>query len=263
MDGFLRQSTAATLKIGPFLDVTNGDTEEDGFSTASAGVRLSKNGGNFAAKHEGTALQYDEVGFYECKLDTTDTDTVGRLQLVVHEHGALIVWHTFVVLDANSFDTFFGSAQLHVDVEAIEGMDATNRISQIVGTVMTTMQLDHLIQLPVDTDLPTTVHDDSVLGHLLAKAGVANFDRTADSNEALEGKIDGLNDLSAQDVWEYGARTLTGVGNTGEFEITDYEYDDYHRPTQALKTYADGTEVLIEITYTAKGISLYKETLVD
>lgn len=46
--GYLKQSTAATIKVGPFLDSTDGDTAETGLTISQADVRLSKNGGNMA-----------------------------------------------------------------------------------------------------------------------------------------------------------------------------------------------------------------------
>ncbi|MCK4444174.1 MAG: hypothetical protein KAW09_06500, partial [Thermoplasmata archaeon] len=78
---WLKQSTAITLKIGPFIDDTDGKTAETGLTIAQADVRLSKNGGNIAQKNEATSCTHDELGVYGCPLDTTDTGTLGRLQL--------------------------------------------------------------------------------------------------------------------------------------------------------------------------------------
>jgi hypothetical protein len=121
---WLKQSTAATVKIGPFLDSTDGDTEETGLTIAQADVRLSKNGGNIAQKAEATSCTHDELAIYGCPLGTTDTDTLGRLQLWVHEGGALLVWHEFMVVPANVWDSFFGADYLHINVAEISE-DAT------------------------------------------------------------------------------------------------------------------------------------------
>ena len=43
--------------------------------------------------------------------------------------------------------------------------------------------LDHLVKVAVDTNLQTTVHDNSVIGYWLAKANVTNYNRTEDSGE--------------------------------------------------------------------------------
>lgn len=121
MGFWLKQSTAVTEKIGPFLDSTDGNTAETGLTIAQADVRLSKNGGNFAQKTEATSCTHDELGYYGCPLDATDTGTLGRLKLVVHESGALAVWHDYMVVPANVWDALFATDKLQVDAVEISG----------------------------------------------------------------------------------------------------------------------------------------------
>lgn len=122
MPGWLKQSTAATIKLGPFVDSTDGNTDETGLTISQADVRLSKNGGNMAQKNEATSCTHDEIGIYDCPLDTTDTNTLGILQVFVHESGALPVWDTFMVVPANVYDSLVaGSDSLEVDATAISG----------------------------------------------------------------------------------------------------------------------------------------------
>lgn len=119
---YLKQSTSATLKIGPFLDEDDGKTAETGLTIAQADVRLSKNGGNMAQKNEATSCTHDEIGVYDCPIDTTDTNTLGRLQLFVHESGALPVYHECIVIPANEYDSLIsGSDDLEVDATKISG----------------------------------------------------------------------------------------------------------------------------------------------
>ena len=47
----LKQSAGGTLKIGPFLDETDGKTAETGLTVPQSAVRLTKAGGNFAQKN--------------------------------------------------------------------------------------------------------------------------------------------------------------------------------------------------------------------
>lgn len=133
---WLKQSTALTVKIGPFIDDTDGKTAETALTIAQADVRLSKNGGDIAQKTEATSCTHDELGIYGCPLDTTDTGTLGRLQLWVHESGALPVWHEFMVVPANVWDSFFGADMLKVDVHAIDDDEtaANNLESYCDGT---------------------------------------------------------------------------------------------------------------------------------
>lgn len=124
---FLKADSAITLKIGPFLDDSDGKTAETALTITQADVRLSKNGANIAQKNESTSCTHDELGIYGCPIDATDTDTEGRLQLWVHESGALPVWHEYMVVNANVFDSLFAAATtdyLQVDAIQISG-DAT------------------------------------------------------------------------------------------------------------------------------------------
>jgi hypothetical protein len=112
---FIKQSTAVEIKMGPFLDETDGKTQETGLSMTQADVRLAKNGGDWAQKTEATTMVHEEVGWYRCLLDATDTGTVGPLIVAIHEAGALPVWREFLVLPANVYDSFVaGSDALQV-----------------------------------------------------------------------------------------------------------------------------------------------------
>jgi hypothetical protein len=167
----LKQSTAVTVKIGPFIDDTDGKTAETGLTLSQADIRLSKNGGDIAQKNESSAATHDELGIYDCALDTTDTGTLGRLQLWVHEAGALPVWHEFMVLPANVWDSLFGSDKLQV-------------------------------------------HADEITAGLITAAAIATdaIDADAIKADAVTEIQSGLSTLTAQQVWEYGTRTLSSFG---------------------------------------------------
>ena len=109
---YLKQSTAATVKIGPFVDATDGVTAETGLTISQADVRLAKDGGNYAQKTESSASTHDELGEYDCDLDATDTATLGSLVLSVQESGALPVRHEFTVLAANVYDSIVGGGDI-------------------------------------------------------------------------------------------------------------------------------------------------------
>lgn len=133
---WLKQSTAVTLKIGPFLDDTDGKTAETGLTITQAEVRLSKNGGDIAQKNEASALTHDELGVYGCPIDTTDTNTLGRLQLWVHESGALPVWHEYMVVPANVYDSLCSTDKLQVDaVEISSATAAADSVEANIGNL--------------------------------------------------------------------------------------------------------------------------------
>lgn len=109
MFGILKQSTAATIALGPFVDATDGFTPETALTISQADIRVSKNGAAFAQTNNSAGATAMEFGYYSVPLDTTDTNTVGRLTVAVYESGARPVLREYLVLSANLYDTFFGT----------------------------------------------------------------------------------------------------------------------------------------------------------
>lgn len=195
MAQWLKQSTSVTLKIGPFLDEDDGKTAETLLTIAQADVRLSKNGGDIAQKTEATSCTHDELGIYGCPIDTTDTNTLGRLQLWVHESGALPVWHEFMIVPANVWDSMFGSDMLKVDVHAVDddetaadnlesALDNYSVTRGLAGTALPAAMADAAGGLPIsdaggldlDTQIGTNI--DAILADT-ATDGVAIATATA------------------------------------------------------------------------------------
>jgi hypothetical protein len=58
-------------------------------------------------------------------------------------------------------------------------------INAQVDTALADINLDHLVDIAVDTDFATTVHEDSVLGQMAQRGGANLFDRSTDSLEAI------------------------------------------------------------------------------
>ena len=133
---FLKQSTAYTFRMGPFVDDTDGKTAETGLSIARADVRLSKDGGDFAQKTETSASLHDEIGYYIVILDATDTGTVGELLVAVHESGALPVFKTFFVVEEAIYDAMFApSATLVTKINDIDTVvDAVKVVTDAIST---------------------------------------------------------------------------------------------------------------------------------
>lgn len=156
---FLKADTAITLKIGPFLDETDGKTAETGLTIAQADVRLSKNGGNIAQKNESTSCTHDELGVYGCPIDATDTNTEGRLQLWVHESGALPVFHEYMVVNANVYDSLFAAATTdYLQVDALQLGGATQSATDLKDLADTGYDPStHKVQGVVLSDTVTTL----------------------------------------------------------------------------------------------------------
>jgi len=101
----LRQSTSVEVGVGPFLDSTDGNTQETALVITQPDIRLKKNGGNWAQKNAAQTLTHEEFGWYEVTLDATDTNTLGILWVAIHETGALPVWLVAMVVPAVVYDS--------------------------------------------------------------------------------------------------------------------------------------------------------------
>ena len=132
--GFLRQSTAVDVRIGPFVDSTDGDTEETALTIANTDTRLSKNGQTAVARNDATSCAHDADGNYNCEFDATDTNTVGGLELFVHVAGALAVKHTWMVLEEAVYDRDFASGATGVDADWTN----TGRLDTLLDAIPTT-----------------------------------------------------------------------------------------------------------------------------
>jgi len=194
---WLRQSTAVTIKLGPFLDEGDGKTAETGLTISQADIRLSKNGGAFAQTHNAAGATHDENGWYGVPLDTTDTGTLGMLVVAVHESGALPVWQGFMVVPANVWDSMFGSDLLQVDVHSIDDdetaadnleadYDGTGyaKSASTVGTVTDLTNAN-----PSAGDIADAVWDEASTGHV--DAGKAGAQLWTDV-DAIKAKTDNL-----------------------------------------------------------------------
>ena len=119
---YLRQSTAVTLKIGPFLDSVDGITPETALTITETDINISKNGNDIENKNDLTSCTHDAVGIYSCPIGTLDTETSGRYQMWIYMSGSLPVWHEFTILPSNVYDSFIiGSDVIHADVQELNG----------------------------------------------------------------------------------------------------------------------------------------------
>ena len=269
---YLKQSTAATIKLGPFVDDSDGKTAETGLTISQADIRLSKNGGDIAQTNNSAGATHDELGYYNVPLDTTDTNTLGTLKVIVSESGALPVFADFMVITAEAYDTLCGTDHFTVDLNGTPSVNVAQisgdsaaadnlesycdgttaqpvNVTQIGGTAQSATDLKdfadtgydpttHKVQGVVLTDTCTTNTD--MRGTDNAYTGTpptvtairqemdTNSTQLAailtDTGTTIPGLINELNDLSAQDVWEYDTRTLTSAGSGGATaqEVWDY-----------------------------------------
>lgn len=121
---FLKQSTTKTVRIGPFLDISDGVTQEEALTLTGGALgdfRISKNGAAFQDKNDASGGTHDSDGWYSTSLNATDTDTVGELIMHVQQPAnALPVWARWWVLEEDIYDSLFAASA--------QGFDPNQRV---------------------------------------------------------------------------------------------------------------------------------------
>ena len=190
--GVLRQSTAVAVIIGPFVDSTDGNSEETALSITAATIRLSKNGGVSAAKSDATAATHDNAGFYRCNLNATDTNTVGELVLWTHPTGALVVRHDFQILEEAVYDALYAaSAAGYASAAALATVQAdTDNIQTRLPAALVGGKMDSVAEVVLGTD--------SITAAVLAADAVAEIQTglaTATALASVQADTDNLQGL--------------------------------------------------------------------
>ena len=133
---YLKQNTATRVTVGPFLDKTDGITPEITLTVTSclltfcvdtAGVPTlvidaapTASGGDNDMVH----ITSDAAGYYDLELTAAQTNYVGRATLSINDDDVhLPVFHEFMIMPANVYDSFFGTDVLYVDVQEINSAE--------------------------------------------------------------------------------------------------------------------------------------------
>lgn len=127
---YLRQNTAVRITVGPFFDKTDGITPETGLTVTNCKLTFmvddddnsaanliidasaTASGGNNDMIH----VSGDDAGFYDLKLTQAQTNYVGRAMLAITDAANHCpVFHEFMIVPANVYDSLFGTDKLQVD----------------------------------------------------------------------------------------------------------------------------------------------------
>lgn len=108
----LKQSTATTVIVGPFLDDTDGKTAETGLTVASIDVDIykgiTKTDLTITASGGNNDMAHVANGYYSLELTATDTNTLGLFRITFNISGALPFYEDFVIRPAEPYDTLIG-----------------------------------------------------------------------------------------------------------------------------------------------------------
>jgi len=129
---FLKADTQIKVRIGPFVDVTDGYTPETGVTLGSADeAELLKTNGAATVDISGNTWAAVAAcdGWYDLTLTAGNLDTEGQLTVVVQDDSVCLPVHKeFMVVNANVYDSLFAAATtdyLQVDTIQVTGTAQT------------------------------------------------------------------------------------------------------------------------------------------
>lgn len=205
---YLKQSTSASVMLGPFVDASDGVSEEEALSPT---VQISKGASSFTSMSDG-ATAHDTDGWYTCSLDTTDTNTLGTMILKVHSSSAhLPVWHEYEVVPSNVYDSILSTDKLQVDaVEISSDSTAADNLELIT-------EISNITSLTVNAS-----------GHLEANAVEISDDATAANDLELFIEALGTDDkvLISTDAQDLSGTLDVNAKTLGDNAITSAKYDE-------------------------------------
>lgn len=218
--GYLKQSTAATIQLGPFVDEDDGKTAETGLTIEDTDVFLSKNGAAQANPNNTDNCAHDARGYYTKALSTTDTGTLGLLTVVVHKSGALPVRQDYQVVVAHWWDTMCSTDYLHVDVKQIEAGDPSDTIRDSVVDDATRIDASSINAVEgkvdtVDSNVDSILADTGTDGVVLANDAITAAKIAANAIGASELAASAVNEIADQ-VWNEAQADHVAVGSFGE-----------------------------------------------
>lgn len=135
----IRKNTAQIITVGPFLDKTDGvspelsltvtgchttlvaDTADGNAPTLVIDADATASGGDNDLVH----IANDNAGYYSLELTAAQTNRNGHGRLCINDDDVHCpVFHDLVFLDANVFDSLYGTDKLNVDMVEISGDSA-------------------------------------------------------------------------------------------------------------------------------------------
>lgn len=201
----LRQSTAIDIRMGPFVDATDGVTPETGVTLGAADqAEVLKADGAATVAMAGTfAAITGADGWYDYTVATGDVDTVGEVEFVVQDASVCLpVFKTAMVVEEAVYDALYDAGstgllpanvtQISGDSTAADNLEADydgtgyNKSNSTIGTTTT------------NTDMRGT--DSAATASALATVDGIVDAILVDTDATIPALIAALNDLSAAQV---------------------------------------------------------------
>lgn len=211
---WLKQSTATSFLVGPVLDAS-------GLPVTTAGTsdfRISK-AGTTAIFSGGTAT-HDTNGNYLVTLTTGNTDTIGSLEIGMHNTSMAMSIHRFMVLEPTIFDDLVSTATNASgglrDVARINGQTVSAAASvTFPDTLASTTNITQATGVTLTAGTGLGNQTANITGNLLGSVGSVTSGVTVTTNNDKENyglSATALTDIASA-VWSAASRTLTGFGS--------------------------------------------------
>ena len=215
MTQILRQSTEIKVRIGPFVDVTDGFTPETGvtLSGADEAEALKANGAATASISGATwAAITGADGWYDLTLTTSLTDTVGTLDVVVNDDSVCLpVFARFQVIEEAAFDAMYAaSADPKADVN-VGSIDA----NAITATAIASNAITSA-KIAASAIGASQIASSAITSAKFASGAITATVIAADAIGASELAADAATEIGTA-VWASATRQLTG---TQTFNVT-------------------------------------------
>ena len=138
MTTILRQSTQIVVRVGPFMDATDGVTPETGITLGAADqAEALKAAGAATVDISGAtwAAVTGASGWYDLTLTTSHTDTIGSLVVVVQDSSVCLpVFATFQVVEEAAYDAIFAASASPATTSGAVG-SVTGAVGSVTGAV--------------------------------------------------------------------------------------------------------------------------------
>ena len=182
-DAVWDEATAGHTTSGTFGEQLKTDVDAILADTGTDGVVVASiNAGAITA----SAIADNAIDAGAIASDAITAAKIASGAITSAKFAAGAITATVIATDAIDADALAADAVTEIQ-SGLSTLTAA-QVNTEVDTALADINLDHLVKIAVDTDFPTTVHLNSVMGYLADNGTTATFDRTTDSLEALYNK---------------------------------------------------------------------------
>jgi hypothetical protein len=206
---YARQSTAIIVTVGPCLDA-------DGVADTGVVVGaflISKNGGAPAALNGSATLTHRNTGNYSLSLTTTDTNTVGTVELVLNDTVTACPIKEIQVVEEAAYDVLFAASA--------PGPASPTNIT--AGTITTATNVTTVNGLAANVITATSINNDAITAAKIANNAIdaATFAADVDA-EVLSYIVDDATRIDASALNTAAVTTVPAIlADTNELQ-TDW-----------------------------------------